>query len=231
VRHVTVNKTLYFVPLILLAGCQQKPPSVEQTVQAAGVPAAEANANPEGDRRPSVFNKSIIKPAPQIPSGSAFVVRLNQTIDTRSARPGDRFSASLDAPILAGERCILPSGTPVSGHVVSAKPAGRLRGRGSLAITLDSFQLNGKSYPISTSSDTWTTSSHKKRNLGLIGGGSGVGALIGGLAGGGGGALIGAGAGAAAGTAGAAATGKKHVHLSAETRVRFTLRAPVRIQG
>jgi hypothetical protein len=70
---------------------------------------------------------------------------------------------------------------------------------------------------------------HRRRNIALIGGGSGVGALIGGLAGGGTGALIGGGAGAAAGTAGAVVTGKKQTGLPAESLVVFHLRKPLRI--
>jgi hypothetical protein len=61
---------------------------------------------------------------------------------------------------------------------------------------------------------------HDKRNGVLIGGGAGLGALIGGIVGGGKGALIGGAAGAGAGTAGAA-TGKKDIRVSAEHRRRF----------
>ena len=57
----------------------------------------------------------------------------------------------------------------------------------------------------------------ESNNIAVIGGGSGLGAVIGALAGGGKGALIGAGAGAAAGTAGAAATGKREVGVAAES--------------
>jgi hypothetical protein len=227
------RKIRFFVLLLLvvLVACQRKPVSLEETVQAGSSSTPAATADSDGLNRPSPFHKSLTKPVVQIPAGSAFVVRLNQTIDTRNCKPGDRFSADLDAPILVGETSILPAGTPVSGHIVSAKPSGRLKGRGYLSLTLDSFQLNGKTHLISTSSDSWSTGAHKKRNVAIIGGGSGLGALIGGLASGGGAALIGAGAGAAAGTAGAALTGRKNVHLSAETRVRFTLKAPVRLQG
>jgi outer membrane lipoprotein SlyB len=70
---------------------------------------------------------------------------------------------------------------------------------------------------------------HKRRNLGFIGGGSALGAAIGAIAGGGKGALIGAGAGAAAGTAGAAATGKRNIHLPAETPLSFSLQRPVNL--
>ena len=71
------------------------------------------------------------------------------------------------------------------------------------------------------------SASHKKRNGLLIGGGAGLGAAIGALAGGGKGALIGAGAGAGAGTVGAAATGRRQVGIGAETPLRFTLRSSV----
>jgi hypothetical protein len=57
----------------------------------------------------------------------------------------------------------------------------------------------------------------------MIGGGAGLGAIIGGIAGGGKGALIGGAAGAGAGTATAAITGKKDIRISAETHLTFRL--------
>ena len=56
-----------------------------------------------------------------------------------------------------------------------------------------------------------------------MGGGTGAGALIGGIAGGGKGALIGGLVGAGAGTAGAAFTGNKDLQIPAETAVTFRL--------
>jgi len=87
----------------------------------------------------------------------------------------------------------------------------------------------GRAVPIATSLDTRTSEAHKKRNIELIGGGAGVGALIGGLVGGGKGAAIGAGAGAAAGTGGAALTGEKNIEIPAETVFTFRLKAPAEL--
>ena len=56
-----------------------------------------------------------------------------------------------------------------------------------------------------------------------------MGALIGGLVGGGKGAAIGAGAGAAAGTGGAALTGEKNIEIPAETVFTFRLKAPAEL--
>jgi len=126
---------------------------------------------------------------------------------------------------------LAPSGASVEGAVRDAASSGRLKGRAYLSIALDSIEINGSAVPIVTDTVGASTRAHKKRNLTLIGGGSGLGALIGGLAGGGHGALIGAGAGAAAGTAGAAATGKKQAHIPAETVLTFHLRRPLEVPG
>jgi hypothetical protein len=64
----------------------------------------------------------------------------------------------------------------------------------------------------------------------MIGGGSGLGLLIGGLAGGGTGALIGGLAGAGAGTAGAGLTGNRDLVIPAESSVHFKLADELVIQ-
>ena len=168
-------------------------------------------------------------PATIIPAGAKVQVRMAQSVDTRQNRAGDRFTATLDRPIQVGEKMLLPKGTPFSGHVTSSGASGRLKGRATLGVTLDSFELDGKSHKIQTSSETRASAGHKKRNSILIGGGAGLGAAIGAIAGGGKGALIGAGAGGAAGTAGAAATGKENVAFPVETPLTFSLKSPVTI--
>ncbi|MFB3828744.1 MAG: hypothetical protein ACE15B_18390 [Bryobacteraceae bacterium] len=165
-----------------------------------------------------------------VPRGTSLKVRLGQSIDTSRDRAGKRFTAHLAEPLMSGGHVLAPKGAAVGGHVTTSQASGRLRGRAYLGLTLDSIEINGRSYPIATSSVTRVSASHKKRNAALIGGGSGVGAAIGAIAGGAKGALIGAGAGAAAGTAGAAATGRRNVHLPAESLLTFTLRGPLTVE-
>ncbi len=166
-----------------------------------------------------------------VPAGTTFHVRLDRTLETGRNRAGDRFTATLSAPVLSGGKVAIPRGTRLHGHVTGAQPSGRLRGRGHLEATLDSFALRGTTYRVHTSVPSRVTDSHKKRNLAWIGGGSGGGALIGGLAAGGPWALAGAGIGAGAGTATAALTGKKQVVIPAESPMNFSLRAPLRIRS
>jgi hypothetical protein len=170
-----------------------------------------------------------VRKAVVIPSGTPLHVRLDQEVDTKKNKAGDRFSASLSETVLVGGLAVLPAGTRFSGHLTTAGSSGRLKGRAMIGLALDSFEYHGRRYEIRTTSVDRVSAAHKKRNSILIGGGTGLGAALGAIAGGPKGALIGAGAGAAAGTAGAAATGKREVGVPAEAILRFTLRASVEI--
>jgi hypothetical protein len=156
-------------------------------------------------------------------------VRIDKALDTRRSRAGDQFHAALAAPVLVHGSVVLPRGTEFTGHITQSDASGRLKGRAVIAVTLDSFRLKGKEYRIHTGNVERLSAAHKRRNLGFIGGGTGLGAALGAIAGGGKGALIGAAAGAAAGTAGAAATGKLEVGISAESLLTFPLRTAVEL--
>lgn len=203
------------------AGCNRAP-----SVEAAGDP----GANPP-ERSASAIGSPAARTAPayaeEIPSGTVVHVRLLETLDTKRNRAGDRFTATLDEPLVSGDRVIVPKGTEFKGHIVQARESGRFKGRAAMALSLDSFEFNGVTYPLETTRSSRASGGHKKHNWLWIGGGSGGGAAIGAIAGGGAGALIGAGAGAAAGTAGAAITGKRDVTIPVETRLAFTLRTAV----
>jgi hypothetical protein len=156
-------------------------------------------------------------------------VRINESLDTRTTNSGERFTAVLTRPVLVDGGTVLPAGTTFGGHVTASDSSGRMKGRAVLAVTLDTFRLRGGEHPIDTSSVQRVSSAHRNRNIAIIGGGAGIGAAIGAIAGGGKGAAIGALAGGGAGTAGAAATGKKHVGIAAESLLTFRLMAAVRI--
>lgn len=164
-----------------------------------------------------------------IPASTAIYVRLQQSLSSATAQPGQKFSATLDEPLVVENQTIAPKGAPVEGKVVSARESGRLHNSGYLRITLSSITLNGKDVPVQTNSMYVSGGSYKKRNLAIIGGGAGGGALIGALAGGGRGAAIGSIVGAGAGTGAAYATGRKEVGFAAERRLGFRLTQPLNI--
>jgi hypothetical protein len=197
-------------------GPAAKPSAVGQTANAYAPP---PNSAPNYERVPS---NTI-----SIPAGTILDVRLEQTLDTKRNRAGDRFTATLTTPVIQDGQTVIPRGTACTGHLTESKPSGRFKGRAMMSLSLDSFELYGRRHEIRTTHVGRESGGHKKRNWAFIGGGAGAGTAIGALAGGPAGALIGAGAGAGAGTAGAAITGKKNVRLPVETPLAFSLRTPV----
>jgi hypothetical protein len=114
--------------------------------------------------------------------------------------------------------------------VVNAVPLGRFKGGARLQLKLTSINVKGTDKGIQTSSIERTEKGKGKRTAVLAGGGAAVGALIGGLAGGGKGAAIGALAGGGAGTGGAAFTGNKDIVIPAESALSFKLEQPLELR-
>jgi hypothetical protein len=118
----------------------------------------------------------------------------------------------------------------VRGRVVDSDPGGRVKGVASIAVSLASLELpGGRDVALNTSVYGRKAPASKKDDAVKVGVASGVGAAIGAIAGGGKGAAIGAGAGAGAGTGVVLATRGKPAEIPAETRLRFTLKAPLTI--
>ena len=233
-----------------MAGCSKKEqtaqtPPADQSAQtsqtaptsATGAPPAETAAQPNATSpttnaaptpapvAPVEAKKEPPPPPPPlvVPAGTSLLVRLGSTLDTKTTQTGQPFEGTLARSVVVGNEVAIPAGAGVSGSVVDSKSPGRFKGEGVLSITLNSINIGGTPREIATSTFSQGVKGKGKRTAVAVGGGTGAGALIGGLAGGGKGALIGGLVGAGAGTAGAAFTGNKEVQIPAETVVTFRL--------
>jgi hypothetical protein len=166
---------------------------------------------------------SLFPRVTQLPAGTPVTIRLQSTVSSASSQAGDSFEGALDEPIVVEGQTVAPRGAAVTGRVLAAKTSGRLHDPGYLRIALVSLKVAGQPVALQTSSIFAKGGAHENRNLTMIGGGAGAGALVGGLAGGGRGALIGTGVGAAGGTGAAYATGKQEVSFGEERRLTFRL--------
>ena len=218
--------------LVCLAGCSKSStqsangaPADEQasSVQTTSNPNTQDNLPAQPEQSASQVQRVPLPARIVLPAGTAMVVRLQHPLSSASSKRGERFNAVLEQPLIAGDRVVVPAGTMVEGHVVSARHSGRLHHPGALGLTLDSMVIDDRYVPVATSEVVAHGGSHKKRNWGYIGGGTGGGAVIGALAAGGQGALIGSGIGAVAGTTTAFITGKKDVRFSNEKLLQFRL--------
>jgi hypothetical protein len=167
---------------------------------------------------------------PEVPEGTVLSIRMNQTINVKHAEAGQPFTGTIVSPVMVDDNTVIPSGAGAEGMVVQAHKRGHFKGASYLQLTLTGLDIHGQHYRIDTSSITRTKKGKGKRSAAFIGGGTGLGMLIGGVATGGAGLLIGGLAGAGAGTGVAAFTGNKDVTIPAESVINFKLAAPLHLR-
>jgi hypothetical protein len=155
---------------------------------------------------------------------------VNETISTDTNYAGDTFTASLDRPLVIDGFIIAERGSRVTGRVIQAEKAGRVKGLASLSLALTQLHTtDGQTLNIETAPWSKEGENSKKRDAATVAGGAALGAIIGAIAGGGKGAAIGAGTGGAAGTGGVLLTRGKAAVVPSETRLTFSLSSSVPI--
>jgi hypothetical protein len=162
-----------------------------------------------------------------VPAGTRILVRMIDSVDSSKQQAGYRFTASLETNLQADDAVAAPRGTTVYGRLANAESAGRMSGGSNLTLELTDIVINGTAHPLMTSTYEVRAEGKGKKTARRIVGGTGLGALIGGIAGGGTGAAIGAVAGAATGTVASAATEGKQVSVPSESLLEFRLAAPL----
>jgi hypothetical protein len=139
---------------------------------------------------------------------------MNNTLNSKTARVGDRFTATVTEPVYADSgTLVIPTGSMLTGRIDSVQAARKGGKPGTIDVSFISLRTpNGTSRAINgtlTELDTKSAKSNsegtasgdrmKNRKLIFIGGGGAGGAVLGGAFGGGKGALIGGIIGAVAG--------------------------------
>jgi hypothetical protein len=164
-----------------------------------------------------------------IPSGTFFSVRLIDPIDSTRNHAGDEFAATLEAPVVVGDRVVVPHNSDARVRLVQATSAGHMSGRSELKVELVSVTAGGQTYQLETGYFDQAGASRGTRTAETVGGGAALGALLGAIVGRGRGAAVGSVAGAGAGTAVEARTRGEQVRIPSETKLYFTLKSPVTV--
>jgi hypothetical protein len=199
---------------------------------------AEVSDTPhEPDRLPVVDFQSAehASPGPRtpvnvtIPAGTRISIRTIDEIDSTRNRPGDRFLASLQEPVIVDGSLVVAKGADVYGRLTESKESGTFTGRSQLRLELTGIVVNGQTMPLVTGDYELSGKSRGASTAKRTVGGAAVGSIIGAIAGGGEGAAIGAGVGAGVGAGSETITKGDQVRVPSETLLDFTLQQEVSI--
>ncbi|MBT9331923.1 hypothetical protein [Paracidobacterium acidisoli] len=193
-------------------------------------PAGNAPYTPPLQQRDAGQKPSPVAAGVVVPDETELSIRLDQHISVKTSQAGDKFSGTIVHPIVVNGLTAIPAGSQAEGVVLRSHRRGHFKGRSILQLTLTGLDVNGRHYQIDTRSLMRTKKGKGRRTAAFIGGGSGLGMLIGGVATGGVGLVVGGLSGAGAGTLGAAFTGNRDINLPAESIVRFRLSQPIQLQ-
>jgi hypothetical protein len=146
-----------------------------------------------------------------LPAGTAFKVKLENTLSTFSSKEGDAFSGRVMDAVMLDGKTVIPAGATVQGRVTKVNDPRRIAGKPTIGIFPETVVLpDGQRYMLNANlvdtslrngTDVNTEGQFKGdgmdgKDLTEIGMGTGAGMLIGGLAKHGRGLLIGGGIGA-----------------------------------
>jgi hypothetical protein len=218
------------------ASAPEAPAENPPAMSAQAAPPVAAPAAPPAPPAPPALPAAappapVVKPPEQItiPSGTILSVRMIDSIDSTQNHAGDEFAATLEAPVVIGDRAIIPRSSDARVRLVQASSAGHMSGRSELKVELVSVTAGGQTYQLQTGYYEQAGASRTTRTAETVGGGAVLGGLIGAIAGRGKGAAIGSVIGAGSGTAVEAGTRGQQVKIPSETKLDFTLKSPVTI--
>jgi hypothetical protein len=79
--------------------------------------------------------------ASEIPVGTHLLLRMVNSITTRTAAEGNQIYLRTDTPLVADSKIVVPIGAYVQGTIADIKRSGRVKGRAELSIRLDTLTL------------------------------------------------------------------------------------------
>jgi hypothetical protein len=221
---MTHSRLSALLPILLLPLLACGPSSGQGTT--ADAAAAETGAESEGERPARTARVRSLA------AGTQIGVTLLDSLDSESAKAGDRFSAQVSSPVTDGAYVLLPAGSRVTGRLTDVRPT-RGDDAAVIVVAFDSVQVGEKTLPMAaTVTDVQMASRSEMKDEGKkIGIGAAAGAVIGAVVGKDvKGAIIGAASGAAVGTAIALGTQARYAVLPAGSKVTLRLDEPLAVR-
>jgi hypothetical protein len=210
---------------------QQQPDQQQQQAQPPQAPqdAPQPNTAPDAQQNGPQDNYTV-PDSLTLPTGAILQVRTTGWLSSDRNKVGDNVILTLDQPLIVDGLVVARRGQTVTGTVVNAERAGRVKGVSKLGLSLSQLTLvDGQLVDVKTSLIKATGGTSNGRDaLGVVGT-TGFGAAVGAAAAGGPGAAIGAGAGFVAGVTGVLLTRGRPTIIPPESLLTFRVETPLTI--
>jgi hypothetical protein len=225
--------TLGFCLGAMPASAQQDPQQQDQQQQdqqaQQGQPPQQSAPPPDGQQNAPQDNYTV-PDSMTLPTGALVHVRTTGWLSSDGNKVGDNVILTLDQPLVVDGLVVARRGQTVTGRVVAAEKAGRVKGVSKLAVTLSQLTLvDGQLVDVQTALIKAGGGTSNGRDALAVTGTTGFGAAVGAAAAGGPGAAIGAGAGFVAGIAGVLLTRGRPTIIPPESLLTFRVEAPITI--
>jgi hypothetical protein len=185
-----------------------------------------------GASRPPSSGSSQTRTVPrgmiEVPSGTEFDVRLQNTLNSGTAQVEDRFEATTLNDVIIDGRVSIPAGSVMRGVVTAVEPGTRTNRTAKMTVSFDQVTINQRSYPMRATVTEAIQGEGIKGELPRAGAGAAVGAIIGGVLGGVKGAVLGT---VIGGGGTIAATEGKEVELPQGTQLHVRIDEPLQVQA
>lgn len=207
---------------------QYQPPPPQPRPEYQPQQQAQNMAPPPPPPQPAAPPKPAVREV-TLPAGTVIPVRISEELSSKDAQQNDAFHGALAADLGTQGMIAIHRGAPITGRVLDAKDAAHFKGNSLLSLELTQVTANGRKVSLVTDAYSKQGAGRGKNTAEKAGGGAILGAIIGGLAGGGKGAAIGTLAGGAAGTGVNAVTRGEQVVIPSETVINFQLKSPITV--
>jgi type IV secretory pathway VirB10-like protein len=219
------------------------PPPMAQPPAPAPLPQVAAPATPATangvESTPEVPRAVDPQPEPRrepqfeeltLPASSVIGLQVETALSSERARVEDRVDARVTRDVLVNGRLAIPAGSRVLGSVTLVDRGGKVKGTARLGIRFHTLVLaDGSEVALNTEPFYREGESPAGDSAKKIGGATAVGAILGGILGGGKGAVIGGATGAAGGTAAAMAGDRNAAVVAPGSIVTVHLSTPATI--
>ena len=131
----------------------------------------------------AIFVSQAVIAAVTVPAGTSFLVRTSQELSTSNVSAGHRFTARLEADLVADGQVVAARGSTVYGIVTQAKKSRRASGKASLSFTLTDIMINNQMKPIVTTEVAGESANTAGKTAGTTARSAAIGGLIDGSSG------------------------------------------------